>query len=45
MNEQHTDTDARRTLVAVIVALTVASAAFRLFIHGRVEHTALVFVG
>jgi hypothetical protein len=36
---------ARRTLIAVIVAVTAASVAFRLLGEKGLEHTALVFIG
>ena len=37
--------DGRRTLVAVIVALTAASLVFRLLVFRGLEHTSLVFIG
>jgi hypothetical protein len=43
--EERSGATARRTLVAVIVALTAASVAFRLLRITGYDHTALVFVG
>jgi len=45
VNEPRSASSARRTLVAVILALTVASIAFRLLMFTGYEHTSLVFIG
>lgn len=45
MTESESGRSARRTMVAVIVALTAASVAYRMLVIGGYEHTALVFIG
>lgn len=45
MIETRTASSAARTLVASIVALTVASVGYRLLIVAELQHTSLVFIG
>jgi hypothetical protein len=45
MNESRSGQTARRTMVAVIVALTGASIAYRALATRNLEHSALVFIG
>jgi len=45
MSDSHTAASARRTLVAAIAGLTVASIAYRLLISASLQHTSLVFIG
>jgi hypothetical protein len=45
MSESRTASSAPRTLVAAIVALTVASLVYRILIVSELQHTSLVFIG
>jgi hypothetical protein len=45
MTHTRTATSARRTLLACIAALVVASVAYRILIFQRLQHTSLVFIG
>jgi len=45
MSLLRTQASAKRTLVASIVALFVASVAYRLLMAGKLQHTSLVFIG
>jgi hypothetical protein len=45
MSESRTASSAPRTLVASILALTLASLAYRLLIYSNLQHTSLVFIG
>jgi hypothetical protein len=45
MSESRTASSASRTLVASILALTIASIAYRLLVFSNLQHTSLVFIG